>query len=155
MSRPLIPALLVAIAWAAASYAQPVPAASSYAVNQRASIRVNTVEQAHILTEMNGFMQAIHDINTALAARDFARVASLAEAMGPKGGQHDAVGKQVHEKLPQEWFALARPTHQRFLDIARQARDNPTLEAVMPKVAATTQQCVACHSTFRLTVTAP
>jgi hypothetical protein len=105
------------------------------------------------MTEMNDFMKALHGIHTALAANDLATVISLGTAMGPKGGHHDAVGKAVHEKLPKEWFVLARPTHQAFLSVAQEAaKPGVKIEAVMGKLANTTQQCVACHATFKLTV---
>lgn len=124
-----------------------------YAVTQRKPVKVSAIEHAHLLTEMNTFMDTIHGINTALSAKDFEKVATLATAMGPKGGKHDAVGEAVHKVLPEEWFAMARPTHQKFLAIATEAKQtNPQVEQVLAKVAATTQQCVACHATFKLEV---
>ncbi len=145
-------ALPLAMAQSQTPNTNNLPSAASYAVNQRANINVSAVEHAHLMTEMNDFMRAIHSINTALASKDFATVSTVATAMGPKGGKHDAVGKAVHDKLPPEWFALARPTHQNFLAIANEAKSNPTVEGVLAKVAATTQQCVACHGSFKLTV---
>lgn len=126
--------------------------AAHYAVNQRQQVKVNAVEHAHLLTEMNAFMQAIHDINSALAAKDLELVASIATKMGPKKGGHDAVGKAVHDKLPQEWFALAKPTHQNFLGIAKEANQTSSVEAVLGAVAKTTAQCVSCHTTYRLVI---
>jgi cytochrome c556 len=131
-----------------------LPAASTYAVTQRQSVAVSAVEHAHLLTEMNDFLNAVHAINVALSTKDFATVTALATAMGPKGGKHDAVGKAVHEKLPQAWFDLAKPTHQHFLGVAKEASSpGATVEGVVAKLATTTQQCVACHATFKLTVT--
>jgi cytochrome c556 len=136
-------------AWAANSWAQ----ADTYAVSKRKAVAVSAVEHAHLLTEMNAFMDTIHGINTALSEKDFAKVATLAKAMGPKGGQHDAVGEALHKALPDDWFALAKPTHQKFLAIAQEAQQaNPQVDRVLAQVAATTQQCVACHATFRLEV---
>lgn len=137
-----------------AAHAQsPLPGVGSYAVTQRQAIAVTPVEHAHLMTEMNDFMKAVHGIHTALATKDFATVATLATAMGPKGGKHDAVGKAVHDKLPKDWFALAKPTHQAFLAVAQEAT-SPTasVESVVGKLATTTQQCVACHAAFKLTV---
>ena len=119
---------------------------------QRQSISVTAVEHTHLLTEMNAFMQAIHDINLALAAKDLELVASIATKMGPKKGGHDAVGKAVHDKLPPEWFALAKPTHQNFLGIAKEASQKSSVEAVLGAVAKTTAQCVSCHATYRLVI---
>jgi len=144
-----LPLVATAALVAPGALAQNTP---TYAVNQRVAIEVNAVEHAHLLTEMNAFMQALHEINVALAQKDFAQVIRVATAMGPKGGQHDPVGRAVHAKLPPEWFALARPTHQNFMAIAQEARANPSLEAILPRLAATSNQCVACHATYRLTV---
>ncbi len=104
------------------------------------------------MTEMNDFMRAIHGIHTALASKDLETVAAIAGKLGPKHGSHDAVGKAVHEKLPQEWFALAKPTHQNFLAIATEARKEASVEAILAAVSKTTAQCVSCHTTFRLSV---
>ncbi len=101
---------------------------------------------------MNEFLGAIHDIHSALAKKDFAAAASAAQAMGPRGGQHDAVGARLHDKLPQAWFGLARPTHQQFLSVARAAQSATSVDAVMQALADTTRQCVACHAIYRLEV---
>jgi len=152
----IIPSLALAIPFLATSLLVPPGAlaqgAPPSAVNLRLAIDVSAVEHAHLLTEMNAFMRALHEIHAALAQKDLAQVIRVATAMGPKGGQHDPVARAVHDKLPPEWFALARPTHQNFLAIAQEARANAPVEAILARVAATSQQCVACHATFRLTV---
>lgn len=136
----------------AVSAAQAQVPAPGYAVSQRQNVNVSAAEHAHLLTEMNAFLTAIHKINTALVAKDFATVASLATEMGPKGGHTDPIGKALHDTLPKDWFAIAKPTHQAFLGIANEAKNNPSVEAVLAKVNATTAQCVACHSTYRLSI---
>ncbi|MFM1979423.1 MAG: hypothetical protein RLZ68_688 [Pseudomonadota bacterium] len=142
-------ALLAVLAASAAQAQVPTPI---YAVSQRQNVNVSAAEHAHLLTEMNAFLTAIHKINTALVAKDFAMVASLATEMGPKGGHTDPIGKALHDTLPQGWFAIAKPTHQAFLGIANEAKTNPSVEAVLAKMNVTTTQCVACHSTYRLTI---
>ncbi len=127
--------------------------AADYVVSQRKLIQVSAVEHAHLMTEMNDFMRAIHGIHTALAVKDLEAVALIASKLGPKHGGHDAVGKAVHEKLPQEWFALAKPTHQNFLAIASEAQKKSSVEAILAAVSKTTAQCVGCHASFRLSVT--
>ena len=144
-----LPLIATSLLFAPGALAQGAP---TYAVNQRTPIEVNAVEHAHLLTEMNAFMTALHEINVALAQKDFAKVIRVATAMGPKGGQHDPVGQAVHAKLPPEWFALARPTHQNFMAIAQEARAKPSVDTLLPRLAATSQQCVACHATYRLSV---
>ncbi|ACB33587.1 hypothetical protein Lcho_1319 [Leptothrix cholodnii SP-6] len=131
-----------------------LPDASSYSVTQRQSISVSAVEHAHLMTEMNDFMKAVNGIQEALSTQDFATVSAIATTMGPKGGKHDAVGKAVHDKMPGEWFALAKPTHQQFMAVAREAsRPDASVQSVLAPLALTTRQCVTCHATFKLTVT--
>lgn len=128
------------------------PPAGDYAVNKRTTISLTASEHAHLLTEMNDFMRAISDISLALANKDFATVVKVATAMGPKGGHQDPVGKALHDKLPKAWFELARPTHQKFLAIANEAKNNPSVEVLVERLGATTQQCVACHASYRLSI---
>jgi cytochrome c556 len=110
------------------------------------------LEHAHLLTEMNEFLRAINEITLALASKDFPTVVKVATAMGPKGGHQDPVGQALHNTLPKAWFELARPTHQKFLAIANEAKNNPSVDAVVERLGATTQQCVACHAVYRLTI---
>ena len=90
-----LPLVATAALVAPGALAQNTP---TYAVSQRVAIEVNAVEHAHLLTEMNAFMQALHEINVALAQKDFAQVIRVATAMGPKGGQHDPVGRAGHAR---------------------------------------------------------
>lgn len=155
VTKPTSTLIWSVLFWGVVGISAPVQAqtsATDYAVNQRKQVKVSAVEHAHLLTEMNAFMQAIHDINLALAAKDLELVATIATKMGPKKGGHDAVGKAVHDKLPQEWFALAKPTHQNFLGIAKEASQKSSVEAVLGAVAKTTAQCVSCHATYRLVI---
>ncbi len=131
------------------SFAQ---SAGDYAVNQRISVSVSAVEHAHLMTEMNDFLRAIHGINSALAEKDLETVASIAGKLGPKNGKHDAVGKSLHDKLPKEWFAIAKPTHQNFLAIANEAQKKSSVESILAAVNKTTAQCISCHATYRLTI---
>lgn len=131
------------------SYAQ---SAQDYAVNQRTGVTVSAVEHAHLMTEMNDFLKAIHDIQTALAVKDMETVAAIASKFGPKNGKHDAVGKSLHEKLPKEWFAIAKPTHQNFLAIATEAQKKSSVESILAAVSKTTAQCISCHATYKLNI---
>jgi len=126
--------------------------AGDYAVNQRISVNVSTVEHAHLMTEMNDFLRAIHGINSALAEKDLETIAAIAGKLGPKNGKHDAVGKSLHDKLPKEWFAIAKPTHQNFLAIANEAQKKSSVESILAAVNKTTAQCISCHATYRLTI---
>ncbi len=137
------------------AHAQKPPAgalaAADYPVNKRMAIAATAEEQAHVLTEMNEFLTSLHVINAALAAKDFDTVAKTAQLIA----SHSAASKPPVEvsfetKIPAEWRAFARPLRQGFGAVAQAARSEPTVEKVVTQLAKTTQNCVACHATFRI-----
>lgn len=141
-----------AISYAAAP-ATPATAATAaeYAVNKRMVIRATAEEQAYVLTEMNEFLVALHTINTAVANKDFYTVAKTASAIANHGNsEKPAVELSFESKIPSEWKAFARPLRQGFGEVAKAAKQDPTIENVMVKLAKTTQNCVACHASFKI-----
>jgi cytochrome c556 len=142
-------AVTSAISYAAAPITPAT--AADYAVNKRMVIRATAEEQAHVLTEMNDFLSALHTINTAVASKDFETVAKTASAIAKhSSSEKPAVELSFESKIPQEWKSFARPLRQGFSEVAQAARQDPTIENVMSKLAKTTQNCVACHATFKI-----
>lgn len=138
----------------AISYAAPpaTPAtAADYAVNKRMVIRATAEEQAHVLTEMNDFMTSLHTINTAIASKDFETVAKTASVIANHGAsEKPAVELAFESKIPPEWRTFARPLRQGFGEVAQAAKQEPTVEKIMVALTKTTQNCVACHATFKI-----
>lgn len=125
--------------------------AADYAVNKRMVINATAEEQAHVLTEMNEFLVALHTINTAVANKDFETVAKTASTIANHSKtEKPAVELSFENKIPSEWKAFARPLRQGFGEVAKAAKQDPTIENVMVKMAKTTQNCVACHATFKI-----
>lgn len=147
-------ATVSAITVSSISYAAPptTPAtAADYAVNKRMVINATAEEQAHVLTEMNEFLVALHTINTAVANKDFDTVAKTASKIANHGNtEKPAVELSFESKIPFEWKAFARPLRKGFGEVAQAAKQDPTIENVMVKLAKTTQNCVACHATFKI-----
>lgn len=134
----------------AAAPATPATAAD-YAVNKRMVINATAQEQAHVLTEMNEFLAALHTINTAVANKDFETVAKTASNIANHGNtEKPAVELSFESKIPSEWKAFARPLRKGFGEVAQAAKQDPSVENVMLKLAKTTQNCVACHATFKI-----
>lgn len=126
-------------------------AAADYAINKRMVIHVAAEEQAHVLTEMNDFLNALNTINQALATKDFETVAKTASVFANHGNKgKPAVELSFESKVPPEWKLFARPLRQGFGEVALAAKQDPTIENVMSKLAKTTQNCVACHATFKI-----
>lgn len=125
--------------------------AADYAVNKRMVINATAEEHAHVLTEMNEFMVALHTINTAVANKDFDTVAKTASKIANHGNtEKPAVELSFESKIPSEWRAFSRPLRKGFGEVAQAAKQDPTIENVMVKLAKTTQNCVACHATFKI-----
>jgi hypothetical protein len=98
----------------AAAPATPATAAD-YAVNKRMVINATAEEQAHVLTEMNEFLVALHTINTAVANKDFDTVAKTASKIANHGNtEKPAVELSFESKIPSEWKAFARPLRKGF-----------------------------------------
>jgi cytochrome c556 len=137
-------------AFAQKQASEPLSAAD-YAVNKRMVIRVTAEEHAHVLTEMNDFLASLHSINMALASKDFDTVARTAEAITSHAGSaKPPVEVSFETKIPMEWKAFSRPLRQGFGAVAQAARTEPSVEKVVTELAKTTQNCVACHATFKI-----
>jgi Cytochrome C' len=125
--------------------------AADYAVNQRFAIQVTAEEQAHVLTQMNAFMSGLHTINTALAAKDYELVAKTAQLFAPNyGAEKPAAEKSFESKIPPEWRVFSSSMRSGFAEVAKVARTDPSLERVVAQLAKVTQNCVACHATFKI-----
>ena len=134
----------------AQSKAAPDKAASDYAVNKRVAIQVSAEEHAHVLTEMNGFLASLHTINTALGQQDFALIATTASALASHQRDKPAAELSFEAKAPPEWRVFASPMRKGFAEVAKAARTNPSLERVVAQLGKVTQNCVACHATFKI-----
>lgn len=137
----------------AISYAAPpvTPAtAADYAVNKRMVIRASAEEHAFVLTEMNDFMASLNTINNAIANKDFETVSKTASAIANHSAEKPAIEVSFETKIPPEWKTFARPLRQGFGEVAQAAKQEPTVEKVMVKLAKTTQNCVACHASFKI-----
>ena len=130
--------------------AAPDKAASEYAVNKRLAIQVSAEEHAHVLTEMNGFLTSLHTINTALSGQDFELIAKTAAALAPNQGEKPAVELSFEAKAPPEWRVFASPMRKAFAEIAKAAKVDPSVERVVAQLGKVTQNCVACHATFKI-----
>lgn len=124
--------------------------ASDYAVNKRLVIQTSAEEQAHVLTEMNGFLTSLHMINTALSRQDFELIAKTAAALAPNRGDKPAVELSFEAKAPPEWRVFASPMRMAFAEVAKAAKVEPSVERVVAQLGKVTQNCVACHATFKI-----
>jgi cytochrome c556 len=105
--------------------------------------------QAHMLGNMRDHIATLNEIHTALAARDFDRVAQAAEqrlgvsSLAAHGAEHMA------PYMPKAMQTMGTEMHRAAtrLALAAQERD---LDKSLTELAAVTRQCVACHSAYRI-----
>ncbi len=144
-------ACLTAVSAISSAAAPTTPAtAADYSVNKRMVIKATAEEHAFVLTEMNDFMTSLYTINTAIANKDFETVAKTASAIANHGAEKPAIEISFETKIPPEWKTFARPLRQGFGEVAQAAKQEPTVEKIMVKLAKTTQNCVACHASFKI-----
>jgi hypothetical protein len=125
--------------------------AADYAVNKRVVIQASAEEHAHVLTQMNAFMSGLHTINTALAVKDYELVAKTAQLFAPNyDAEKPAIEKSFESKIPPEWRVFSSPMRRGFAEVAKAARTDPSLERVVAQLGKVTQNCVACHATFKI-----
>jgi cytochrome c556 len=126
-------------------------ASADYAVNQRVVIHATAEEQAHVLTEMNAFLSSLHIINAALATKDFELIAKTAQRFAPNyEAEKPAIEKSFESKIPPEWRVFSSPMRKGFAEVAKAARTDPSIERIVAQLGKVTQNCVACHATFKI-----
>jgi cytochrome c556 len=105
--------------------------------------------QAHMLGNMRDHLATLNEIQTALAKKDFERVAQAAEqrlgvsSLAAHGAAHMA------PYMPVAMQTIGTEMHRAAtrLALAAQERD---LDKSLAELAAVTRQCVACHSAYRI-----
>jgi hypothetical protein len=105
-------------------------------------------ERALMLREMREFVVGLQQMTAALARDDMAAVAASARAIGAAKA-HD-VPVAMLARLPLDFKKLAFGTHRGFDAIARDAEAPGTAKHTLDQLGAVLQQCVECHSRYRL-----
>lgn len=127
-----------------------IPASFTAAVaEERQPVELPAPMQAHMLSNMRDHLRALHEIQIALAAEKFADAAEVAEQrLGMSSMQSHGAGHMA-PFMPKRMQGIGTAMHRaasRFAvtvvegDVSRSLND-------LSKV---TEQCVACHASYRL-----
>jgi len=116
----------------------------------RTAIMLSQGEKDFVLTEMRGFLNAVQQIIEGLDEKDMKKVAQSAHAVG-MAAMREAPGPLMR-KLPMGFKQMGHPLHQAFDDLAQEAEDMGDRGKVLEKLSGLMNNCVACHSTYRLDV---
>lgn len=109
--------------------------------------------RAHTLANMRDHLRALQEIQQALAASEFGRAGEIAERrLGMSALEsHGSFERAKH--MPEGMRAIGSEMHRsasRFAIAARDAEVAGDLNAALAALVGVTEQCVACHSAYRV-----
>lgn len=147
----------------------------------RQAIRLPAMQRDMVLTEMRGLLTSVNGILRGLAARDTALMRRSAEdagmaammrgeGMGGMGMRMGGAGRGMHAgagggmgaggrgmgpMMPAEFRALMHSTRGAFDSLATSISAGVGSDTVVTRLARITDNCVACHATYRLEILPP
>jgi hypothetical protein len=145
MYGTVIALLLVVIGLLGRHYV--VGAHAPLAEDQRQAIALDSAERALVLTEMRGFLEAVHQIGTGIEKGDMAVVVHAARTQGMQATHH--VPGSLATKLPLEFKQLGFGVHQDFDGLARDAEGLGDKALALSQLNGILGKCVSCHARFQ------
>lgn len=115
----------------------------------RQKVKFPAQMRAHMLGNMRDHLQALSEIQAALAAKQLDRAADIAEtrigmtSLASHGAAHMA------QYMPQGMQDIGTEMHHAASRFARTAQEGDGQKA-LENLAQVTQQCVACHAGYRV-----
>lgn len=142
--------------------------------DSRQAIRLPMMQRDMLLTEMRGLLTSVNGILRGVAARDTALMRASAanagmagmmrgEGMGMGGGrgmhagagQGMGAGHGMGPMMPAEFRSLFHSTRVAFDSLASSISAGVGADTVVARLARITDNCLACHATYRLEIIPP
>jgi hypothetical protein len=136
---------LVAAIGIAPARAQQEPAG---AVDTRERILLPAPARNMVLAEMRQMLISMEGVLAGLAREDEAAAADAARASGTAAAVD--VAPEVADLLPEAFIQLGMATHQGYDDLADKLDAGVPQQEALAAFADLTQNCVACHATYRI-----
>ncbi len=114
----------------------------------RTAILLNGGERDLVLSEMRAFLETAQQITDAIAKDDMATVAKSARAVGHAAQQ--GVPGSLMGKLPMPFKRMGLDTHSKFDELAADAEQLGDGNHALGQLSTLMQNCVACHSAYRI-----
>lgn len=114
----------------------------------RQAILLEESERDLILGEMRMFLASVQKITQGLSENDVKIVVAAAREVGLAAQQE--VPGSLMGKLPLPFKKLGFDTHKKFDALARDAKDLGDPQYVLEQLSTLMNNCVACHSTYRI-----
>lgn len=132
--------------WAEVPSQNATPAEHVQGEDARIVIALDAAQREALRAEMRWRMELLSSAMAALAEGDWEDVARIGEA-GTKGNPK---GADFRQSLPQGWFAMARPMHEGFSALAKEANTTRRSEHALTHLGQASRYCVACHAAYRI-----
>lgn len=138
-------ALVLLLTWIAS-----LPAAAQDA---RQKVDLPPMMQEHMLNNMRDHLQALTDIEAALAKKDFDRAADIAEQRLGLSSLEAHGAAHMAPYMPKPMQDIGTEMHRaasRFARVAQEAPVKGDMSPVFAGLSGVLRQCVACHTTYRI-----
>lgn len=122
----------------------------SESTDGRIAVHLDAGETDLVLMEMRMFLEAVQQIVKGVNENDMRLVAEAARRVG-KAAQ-EAVPGTLMGKLPIELKKLGFDTHTKFDQLAMDAEDLEDSSHALAQLSILMQNCVACHTAYRLDI---
>jgi hypothetical protein len=128
-----------------------VLAAQSGAADEDARIKVDFPDmmKSHFLGNMRGHLQALHEINLALATGQLDKAAEIAEAKIGMSSMIAHNSSHMAPYMPKEMQDIGTEMHHAASRFAMTANEGD-LPKALDGLSKVTEQCVACHMSYRV-----
>jgi len=128
----------------------PTPPAAGMQDNRQA-VSLSVDERTWLLHEMRDNLTAIQAIAAALEHGDVALVHQIADTKTTAAWNADTTRPPtIRAKLPDAWKAMAVAIHREYDGIAEGAAGQENTPQLIGRVGRMMQNCVACHTIYRL-----
>jgi cytochrome c556 len=146
-------ALAALAALAGTALAQSHDPAAPGAADSRQHVELPAPMREHTLASMRDHLQALRDINLALAGNDFEKAANVAEQRLGMSSLEEHGAAHLAAFMPKPMQDIGTQMHRAASRFAVEAQNASVSNDVKPALAAlgtVMQQCVACHAAYRL-----
>ena len=116
----------------------------------RIAVSLAGEDRAYVLGQMRLFLANIQRITAALAGNDRILASKVAAIAGARDNESNpSRPPTLRTRQPEAWIQYIGQVRKGFDDLASTAATAPVPDS-LNKLAALTQNCVACHQTFRI-----
>jgi hypothetical protein len=116
--------------------------------DKRKAVALNAEEKDLVLSEMRHLLFTVNGILKAVTANDKLKVIELSKGAGMSMAAD--VNPILMAKLPIDFKTLGMGTHKEFDKLALEVESNYSKDFVIKRLSEITNNCIACHTNFRL-----